>query len=382
MGKNNAAAAHRAKKKHEKDLKRKNVAARKRPETTASAAVFMPPGRATDWLPVVEGIEGLAARLLLPFYEAAYLPSSPFFEGADRPPLPDAVWTRAKVVALETSDIVARLEELGVTIDREAFIAGTPRFGSAAQVARDAWFPLLPATADVHARDFSTLAACELWRRWRPEVPSQEMLLELVLLGEDSLYRRDGPTAIEHWIGFWGMLQPLLTPEMRRPEDVDELLDGGDGLFFDWVSDFSTVATGVARPDAALGRRVAEVQAAILAQFSEESKSWRLKLILDHAEMLYAVGERVEAERILHEQIDKHPTNIAAYVTLSELWVPFGSRGRADRASVARALALLEQAAARGVKHTRGWNLKLRIKDMRALLRAVDENARKDVAPL
>ncbi|WP_437670690.1 hypothetical protein [Sorangium sp. So ce131] len=119
---------------------------------------------------------------------------------------------RERVCALETSALVARLEQLGIRVDHDRFIAETPRFGSAVRWARETWLPFAPAHADVHARDFVALAACELWKRWRPEPQSQEGLHELLLLGEDHADRHDDITATEHWIRFWRCLRPLLTP--------------------------------------------------------------------------------------------------------------------------------------------------------------------------
>ncbi|KYF50954.1 hypothetical protein BE08_40455 [Sorangium cellulosum] len=272
---------------------------------------------------------------------------------------------------------MARLEQLGIRVDHDRFVAETPRFGSAVRWARETWLPLAPAHADVHARDFVALAACELWRRWRPEPPSQESLHELLLLGEDHAERHEDIAATEHWIRFWESLRPLLTPELRTTGAAGELLLGVDAsVLFNWASDFSMAATYAAGQDAALGRRVAEVQGEILTQFSAEADSWRLPLVCDRAEVLYVTGERTEAERILLEQIEAHPTSAGAYVRLAELWAPYESK---DREAITRSLALLDQAAARPVKDAADWDLALRIKGLRAQLRACGGDARKAI---
>ncbi|WP_437686200.1 hypothetical protein [Sorangium sp. So ce176] len=374
MSKNHGAAARRAKRKHEKEQKRKKRPPHRPLGVSARPAV---PASAPEirWQPEIQGIEGLAALAQVPFYEAACMADclARSHARASRP-LADAVWTRDRVCALETSALAARLEQLGIRVDHGAFIAETPRFGSAVRWARETWLPFAPAHADVHARDFITLAACELWKRWRPEPPSQESLHELLVLGEDHADREDDIAATEHWIRFWRALQPLLTPELRTTSAAGELLEVDASVLFNWASDFSMVATYVAGQDAAVGLRAAEVQGEILAQFSAEQESWRLPLVCDRAEVLYVAGERIEAERILREQIEAHPTSAGAYVRLAELWAPYGID---DREAITRALALLVQAAARPVEDAASWDLDVRIKALRKQLQACGGDGRK-----
>ncbi|WP_437619200.1 hypothetical protein [Sorangium sp. So ce1151] len=375
MSKNHAAAARRAKRKHEKEQKRKKRLSPKplgvstRPAVPASA----PPIR---WQPETQGIEGLAAAARVPFYEAARLADGLARAHGASHPLRDAVWTRDRVCALETSALVDRLEQLGIRVDHDRFIAETPRFGSAVRWARETWLPLAPAHADVHARDFIALAACELWKRWRPGSPSQEGLHELLLLGEDHADRQDDMAATEHWIRFWESLRPLLTPELRTTGAAGELLGVDASVLFNWGSDFSMAATYAAGQDAALGRRAAEVQGEILTQFSAEADSWRLPLACDRAEVLYVTGERIEAERILREQMEAHATSAGAYVRLAELWAPYGSE---DREAIIRALDLLAQAIARPVKDAADWDLAVRVKQLRKQLKACGGDAGKAV---
>ncbi|WP_437874929.1 hypothetical protein [Sorangium sp. So ce513] len=376
MGKSHAAAARRAKRKHEKEQKRKKrpphkpLGASARPAVAASAPEIL-------WRPQIQGIEGLAALAQVPFYEAAHLADRVACAHGESRRRYEPAWTRERVCALETTALVARLEQLGIRVDRDRFIEETPRFGSAVRWARETWLPLAPAQADVHARDFIALAACELWKRWRPEPPSQESLHELLLLGEDHVNRHDDIAAAVQGIRFWESLRPLLTPELRTTSAAGELLLGVDAsVLFNWASDFSMAATYAAGQDAALGRRVAEVQGEILTQFSAEADSWRLPLACDRAEVLYVTGERAEAERLLRGQIEAHPTSAGAYVRLAELWAPYESK---DREAIIRSLALLDQAAARPVKDAANWDLALRIKELRAQLRACGGDARKAV---
>jgi hypothetical protein len=367
MGKKSGAAAQRAKKKHEKDQKRKKVQARKQQAMKApTARPATPPAGGIDWKPAVEGISGFAARARIPFFLAAQVAVQMADEDGTQLELPASVWTLPRMLKTETAEIVDRLGQLGVHTDREAFTAATPRSGSAVAFAREAWLGLLPEGSDVHARDFVCLAACELWKRWRPEPPSQEMLIELLLLQEATAEHGDEVAATLYGIQLWGLLRALLTPEMRTTVAAELLLgEGQQGALFNWASDFSMVSLNAMRHDPAGGQRAAEVLAEVLGQFPDESEGWRLPLVRDRAQLLYDTGAHEEAERILREQIAALPDQAGAYVTLAELWA---SSKTDDRVGPARALALLEEAAARPVVDGEGWDLEERIDDLRKRL--------------
>jgi hypothetical protein len=365
-------SAQRARKKHEKEQKRRKAVAQKRQAKAASAA-RPAASRALGpvWDAAAQGIEGLAAQSRVLFYEAVHrVADFACIDCGAAEELPDALWTAAKVVALETAALVDRLARLGVTADRDAFVAATSPFRSAVAYAREAWLPLLPETSDVHARDFACLAACELWKRWRPEPPSHEMLLDALLPGDDRARHGDDTAAIEHWLRFWSLLLPLLTPEVRTTPAADALVGGGGGLF-NWASDLSMAAMNgeVADP---LKRRVAGALREIVAQFTAEPPGWALPLLQDRALLLYQLGERDEAERTLSEQIAAHPDSAGGYVMLSDFWAQTGDEGHAQ---TARALAILEEAAARPVKDGKDWDLEPRLKDLRARLASAEREA-------
>jgi hypothetical protein len=298
MGKKHGAAAQRAKKKHEREVKRRRAQSKRRLSTTArvgQAKWRLPGPRLLDWLPAVDGIEGLAAGERMHPYEAARIVEHLSWFELGGTKLPDVVWTPSKVAALATAELLAHLERFGIRADARAFVMATPRFGSAWRYARETWFPAMLATASVHDRDFAGLAACELWRRWRADTPSQEMLLDPLLLGQAHADHHDYAAATARWIEFWALLRPMLSPEARTTAAADALLEGG-GPLLSWASDLATAALYTSERDTALARRAAQVLAEVLAQFCDEDEAWKLAILEDRERCLDSSATAISEE--------------------------------------------------------------------------------------
>src|SRR5688500_6953618 len=115
MSRKNPDAAKRAKKKHQKTLKRAHQLARRREAQEHQARqrhahVHDP---LAGWVPQLEGVQGLARRLETTFFEAARL--------TDRPELPAEVWSPQRVRGLPTEELVRRLGALGLVANEAGF---------------------------------------------------------------------------------------------------------------------------------------------------------------------------------------------------------------------------------------------------------------------
>jgi hypothetical protein len=227
--------------------------------------------------------------------------------------------------------------------------------------ATSAWLPLLPAVSDAHARDFACFAACALWKRWRPEGPSREMLTERLLRQGFADDHGRFTEAVEHGQQFWSLLQKVLTPEIRTCELADALL-GRPGALSNWPSDFAITAHTAAHDNPEAGRLAAATLAEVLARFPDEPDDWTLSLVHSRAELIYETVSREEGEQILRGQIAAHPDRAGAYVTLANLWAEDGKEHQAFH--------LLEEAAARAVEDGDDWDLAVRIEDLREAMGA------------
>jgi hypothetical protein len=297
MGTNHLSSVRRAKKKHEKELKRKRAPSRRRrdsafvPAASPSASSLRawhppapPPAIEMSWSPSADGIMAFVDRgPFHNYFQAAHTVERFNWPVCPHPTLRHSIWTPSRVAAYPTPDLIEELARLGLSVDREAFLAATPLYSSAVDLARALWVPVLSGSADALERDFVMLAACELWKRWCPDSPSQEMLLEPLLDGYDVFNDAQDVAALEHWITFWARISPHLAPEARTTKDMDALVGDLVEPLATWPSVFAEAAIEATSRDSELGPRAARVLEEILARFTEESPEWRAEIEEDLA---------------------------------------------------------------------------------------------------
>jgi hypothetical protein len=365
MAKKNNSAAQRNKKKHAKEVKRKGKPSTRPGRLPAPAPLAK---SRFGWLPAKEGIEGLAARVGIHYYEAAY--GAAEHAGATPDLLPSVVMTPARIVALGTPALLARLAALGVVTDQDAFLAAIGSEVSAVKLANDAWIPLLADGATVHDRDLVRLAACELWKRFRPEIPSTEGLLDLFHQGFDLARKDDDSGALEIWLDLWTRLRSLLPPEARTRKAINAFFGKDFKSFDDWIEVVLGAAESAGESHPELARRTVTLIQEVRALLSEEEdEEYRSMLLEDHAGLLFRTGRKEEGEQLLRDVIARAPTNTDAYFALAALLAPDTSD---DRGGMMSALSLLEEAATKGVKPGDTWGLTAQIAELRERIAELD----------
>jgi hypothetical protein len=366
MGKKSGSAGQRSKKKHAKEVKRKNKPmtrpARQAPPVTTEARF--------GWRPAEEGIEGLADRVGIHYYQAATRVAE--HVGGTSTLLPSAMITPAKRAALETPDLLARLAALGVVTDQDTFLAAIGTETSAVKLANQLWIPLLDASTTVHDRDFVRLAACELWQRFRPEIPSTEGLLDLFHLGFDHARKEEDARAVEIWLDFWAQLRRRLPPETRTVKAINDFFGERFVAFDDWLEVLLSATESAAESHPDLVQRTVTVVDEVRALLSEEGAEYQSMLVSDQAGLLFRTGRPGEGERVLRDLIAREPANVEAHLWLAMLLAPTGSE---DRGELARALKLLEEAAVKRGQASDEWDLGMQITDMRERITELDDEA-------
>jgi len=300
-------AGKRGKKKHQKELKRKSKLA---PSPAA------PPVRVRDWKPEKEGIEGLSRRLRSSY--AAILYDLTRFTSTALADLPAVVWTKPRMFALATSELLARLGALGIAVTEADFLAATGAGSSAVRFAERAWLPLLPRGSSVHDRDFVRLAAWALWRRLRPEAPPVEEILELCFTGDDHAVAEQPEPALRSWLAFFDGLRPRLTPSIRTLADLDNLVQGELDDVETWAQALCDFAMEIAARAPDLARRAAAVLGDLAERLSGEPDEWRIVMADDQARLLGALGAKSEGERALRAMIARVAPAPGAWLTLVE----------------------------------------------------------------
>lgn len=267
-----------------------------------------------------------------------------------RPP----AWTISRVRAMDTETLVATLARLGVHVDRVTFMAAAAEQFSAWDVSLD-WEPIAGADAELLG-----LIACELWRRWLPELPSLEMIDERMQDGYDALERGDAPLACEIWLEVWALLLGTL-PDAGSLAELDAGFVTGLNRLGNWAGDVSVALINHGGVHGELVRRARTVYLAAAEQLGDP------RVRRDLAELHYVLGDLEAGGALLEALILDHPDDPTGY---SALAFHLGWTRHGDYADVPRAIALLEQALARPVRDATQWGFEQRVADLRKQLGA------------
>ncbi len=314
----------RAKKKQQKQQQRKTKLARREGKAAAPKG-FGAREKPTDlfrgWEPTKQGITGLAQRRHLAFVDAAH-----YAEAAQRANHPGTatLWTPQRVAALSDEEVLAKLAALGVTTDRDAFLAATAADFSAFPHAGTPWSRGLPAGTPPTDHDFVLLAAWDLWRRWRPERPSREMLLVRHLDGWDADGNGRPGEAIDTWLEFGQMIWRAF-PDARRMTDIDDALnDPGVKLGVFYFEAFAEVLVGLATEEALhehdheRANRTAAYIREIVARLPDSLPAHLELLQAGLADLLEANHQYDEARALLNGMIERSPHRGIGYVLRAE----------------------------------------------------------------
>lgn len=273
-------------------------------------------------------------------------------------------WTITKVARLETSEIVSRLEKLGIDWHQAAFVVLTDGHTSAWSVGKT-WMKRLSSPGDGDV-DFICLAACELWKRYCPERPSMEMLDDWLTDGYDLCDARKNVEAVEIWLRVWEHVRPRIEPHMTTFDAADAMFRISQ-FFGNWIQDFTMEIRNAATSDqkyAEIGIRVVHE---VLYQFVDEKLDTVLNFRCELGSFLFQADRCEEGEAVLQTVISEHPDRSCGYAELSTA-MGYTMHGMPD---YPRAIAILEQALAYPVVDADDWDLDVRLDDFREKMRAL-----------
>lgn len=270
-------------------------------------------------------------------------------------------WTSARVAAMETEAIVARLGEVGIKTSRAAF-------GRLGRQTRSSW-DLAHMWQDDLARmlpgresDLLGIAATELWRRWLPDRPCIEMI-EVRLYEGTALATHDRHAeACEAFDEAWRWLRPLLSRWMRTVHAAGVVFPDTT-LLVNGLQDYAMACVSAARTSpepAAAGARFCEE---FLDLFPDQDQLSRDNFHCDWGELLFRAGQPERGDQVLRAFIKARPDTAAGYVRLAQMYED-GVAADDGRPDLERALEMLIEARERGVGDGPDFDLALRIGEL------------------
>jgi hypothetical protein len=202
-----------------------------------------------------------------------------------------ARWTPARVFAMSTEEILAKLAGFGVTVTEASFAAESEGSWSATAIGQR-WSER--AEVSKSDADFVWLAAVALWRRWSPARPSHEMVEDLVREGNSLFDAGSYGPAFEALAQAWELVADRLRPEDRDARRETSAYEGYFPLH-DWLE--TLVLSTLRRPpgDAAEVERATRLLQRIVTQFTDGPESL---LVVSASAHMNEVA-RVSPERVL-----------------------------------------------------------------------------------
>ena len=271
-------------------------------------------------------------------------------------------WTIPKIAKLKTETIVKRLNKLGIDACPSAFKPLTKNRTSAWSIG-EVWLTEIIEPPKGNDEDFMFLAACELWKRYYPENPSEEMVDDWVSEGYDLQDAGRNIEAIATWLKVWEHINARLEPHMRTFGSVASIFRISQ-MFFNWIQDFEMSLTNITRTNSKYAEIGTLIICKIVEQFDKEDIDTMLNIHCDLGKVLFMSGQREESEAVFQEIIKKNPQYPHGYVSFSDEL----SDSDNLQQDLPQAISLLEQALAYPVEDPAGWDIECRLTDLRAEL--------------
>ena len=268
-------------------------------------------------------------------------------------------WTDDKVACLGTAEIVTRLEELGIDGCETTFVEMTGGRTAAMSIFGD-WVGSLTTPPEEGDEDFMRLAACELWKRYRPEHPSAEMIDGWVIEGYQRLEANKEGEVADVWLRLWEHVRLKIEPWMTTYSAADPVFEISQ-FFGIWIQDFIMVIGNESINSAKYTEIGIRLIGEVLHQFVDESLDAVLNLRCDLGRLLCRAGRCEEGQAMFQAIINEHPEQSCGYIELADEL----GRAKQEDADIPRAIALLEQALAYPVIDAADWHVEDRLADLR-----------------
>lgn len=276
-------------------------------------------------------------------------------------------WTPSRMSALETSEIAKRLQDLGLDATQEAFVALAENTTSAWEVSEQ-WRQKLSKPLSKHEDDFLLLAAVELWKRYLPGQPSEEMIDDWMQEGYTLVAEDRTEEGLERWQKVWDYIRSRLSPEMRTCGAASDVFDGTQ-MLYNWIQDFELEVLNAALDEKGFAEMGARLCREVLERFPDEDELFVSNFRADLGEFLYLAGRPEEGERALRDLIHDRPDESQGYARLADM-LAYGGRKNGPPLDLEGAIRVLEEALARPTEDADDFSLDDRLDELKRMTEA------------
>lgn len=246
-------------------------------------------------------------------------------------------WTAEKLSAMGESEIVTKLNQLGIRTDKEHFAEEVGGSFSVDAIV-EKWTKRLR-TVDVLDEDFIVFAAKELWNRWLPDKFS---LHRLEAMMEDYLDHDPGERVLERYEAIWSALRDhyIIPYNCRSFEEFTGKTDfpyDMDAVFFDTEGDMVNECRERQQDDPECWDRLIRLYREMLEYFTNMDEDNRLNLRRSYAEAYFYKGDAAAGSALYRQLVDERPDWAWGYVGWGDMYNPhFADPGMSDPSEAMR----------------------------------------------
>ena len=240
------------------------------------------------------------------------------FQALLRRRLPEG-WFFEKIEPMSTTEILAKLNRLGIPVTEETYQQAAQRHESASRLAKE-WrrqYSIHPEGR--YDDDFVWMASIVLWKRLISDRICFEQIDERMQEGYDLSEGQRATEARDAWWQVWQWLMDKTTPKRNTITALDEAFMGTQSVF-NWCQDFEMELGNAGLDDARYYRlRIRYVQE-FLQAFTDVDELTRGNFLRAEAESYWQLGDRDTAEARLEALIQENPAWPWGYIEWSDLY--------------------------------------------------------------
>lgn len=228
------------------------------------------------------------------------------------------------VGALSTEEIISRLKEFGVLFDDLQFQQDARRFLSAEELVEE-WFNRFTVRTSGFDNDFIWLACVILWKRLASDVPSADLIDDLINEGYHCLEQSDRTTRAAEikasglWLEAWELLKQRFLPQVKSVEELDRIYRGSVTLSY-WVSDLDAECYNAGRDKPELYEKRIAFCREFCQLLPDSSSSYFQEMRRAEAETYYYLNRKEEGETAFKSLVEDYPYNVWSYIGWGDVY--------------------------------------------------------------
>lgn len=231
-------------------------------------------------------------------------------------------WSLKEINSLSTDTIISKLKSFGVPFDQDQFLEDVEKFYSGEELANN-WRKQYPISARGLDMDFLWMAAIILWKRFAPDLPSSEMLDDMMqhgyqLLGSGGSHPKT-VEACNIWLEVWEHLKKRFTSDMKSIDDAERVFAGMQSLF-NWCQDLEMELHNAGLDEPAFIQKRIDYCHEFCELFPESDELILHNMKRAEAEAHFALGRAAEGDRLFAALIEQYPHNPWGYIGWGDMY--------------------------------------------------------------